>query len=176
MADALAGLQILDLADPANPAPVGSQAELPAWGKASLVGRMACLPSGNGLEIWDLFNPVEPRRVGSYDIPTSGMLAAVSGDYALVSDGYYHTWLLDVSNPVTPVETARLDIVALSLAMTGTVGATGSPAFAFIGTARCDLDPRSGCDSSLTVVDLSQPVTPTVLQRLVFQGLPKAIV
>ena len=65
---------------------------------------------------------------------------------------------------------------ALSLAMTGTVGATGSPALAYIGKARCDPDPGSGCDSSLTVVDLSQPVTPTIVQRLAFQGLPKAIV
>jgi hypothetical protein len=176
MVDAQAGLQILDLADPANPVRVGSQDELGAGGKASLVGRTAYVPSANGLEIWDLFNPVEPRRVGSFDIPTGGSLAAVSGDYALVSDGYYHTWLLDVSNPVTPVETARLDLVASSMAITGTVGTAASPAVAYIGTWRCDSDPGSGCDSNLLAVDISQPVTPTVLQRLSFQGLPNAIV
>jgi hypothetical protein len=172
VADAQAGLQILSLADPANPVQAGSRDELPSGGKTSLVGHTAYVPSGNGLEIWDLFNPVEPRRLGSFDIP-GGMRAVVSGDYALVSDGYSQTWLLDVSNPVTPVETARLNLIALSLAMTGTLGAT-SPAFAYIGTAICD-PAGSDCDSSLAVVDLSQPVTPTIVQRLAVQGQPKAI-
>jgi hypothetical protein len=175
VADAQAGLQILDLADPANPILVGSQNELSTTGKAILALRTAYVPSVNGLEIWDLFNPVEPQRLVSFGIPTGAIRAAVSGDYALVSDGYYHTWLLDVSNPVAPVETARLDIVASSMAITGTVGDIDSSAHAYLGTAKCDPVPEWGCDSSLAVVDLSQPVTPTVVQQLAFQGVPKAI-
>jgi hypothetical protein len=177
MANYQDGLQILDLSNPAGPVLAGSYDELSTWGEASLVGRTAYVPSDNGLEIWDLFNPVEPRRVGTYEIPSRKSLAmAVSGDYALVSDRDYHTWLLDVSNPITPVETARLDVGASSIAITGTVGVAGSPAIAYIGTDSCDPDPGSGCDSNLLVVDISQPVTPTVLQRLSFQGLPDAIV
>jgi hypothetical protein len=176
VADAQAGLQILDLADPVNPIQVGSRYSLAASGKASLVGRMAYVPSVNGLEIWDLFNPVEPRRVGAFDISTGSSLAAVSGDYALVSNGYTQTWLLDISNPITPVETSHLDFGASSMAVTGTVGAADTPKFAYLGRAVCDSIPELGCDSSLEVVDLSQTVTPTIMQKLSFQGVPKAIV
>jgi LVIVD repeat len=45
-----------------------------------------------------------------------------------------------------------------------------------LGTAVCDSIPELGCDSSLEVVDLSQTVTPTIMQKLSFQGVPKAIV
>ena len=41
---------------------------------------------GAGLEVIDVSDPANPRRVGSYDTPGGAVDVAVSGDYAYVAD------------------------------------------------------------------------------------------
>ena len=61
-----------------------------------------------GLQVIDVSNPANPRRVGGYDTGGHAWGVAVSGNYAYVADREGGLQVIDVSNPAKPQRTVRL--------------------------------------------------------------------
>jgi hypothetical protein len=57
---------------------------------------------GAGLQVIDVSDPANPRRVGGYDTPGYAGGVAVSGHYAYVADGDAGLQVIDVSDPANP--------------------------------------------------------------------------
>ena len=63
----------------------------------------------SGLRIFDITSLLSPAEVGSYD-PTGWIYAlAVSGDYVYMT-GEDYFWIIDVSNPASPVQTSAISL------------------------------------------------------------------
>jgi len=55
-----------------------------------------------GLQVIDVSDPANPRRVGGYDTPGGAWGVAVSGQHAYVADGLAGLQVIDVSDPAKP--------------------------------------------------------------------------
>lgn len=108
-------LQIIDLSDPANPQLAGAYnvsgdktlAVAAAGNYAYVVGRATYDPttkehSGGGLQVIDVSNPADPRRVGDCAGGSSASGVAVSGNYAYVAAGSAGLQIIDISVPARP--------------------------------------------------------------------------
>ena len=62
-----------------------------------------------GLQVIDVSNPANPRRVGGYDTSGSAHGVAVSGSYAYVADERAGLHVIDVSNPANPQRAGGYD-------------------------------------------------------------------
>jgi uncharacterized secreted protein with C-terminal beta-propeller domain len=114
VADGQAGLQVIDVSNPARPVHVGAfetsgsasdvaiagnyayVAEKPRWAGNNYIG-------GGGLEVIDVSNPANPARVGGYDsreVYAEGV--AVASGYAYVADYRDGVQVINVSNPANP--------------------------------------------------------------------------
>ncbi len=102
-----AGLQIIDVSNPASPMRLGGY-DTSGFGYArsmAVSGSIAYVtdPLAMLLQIIDVSNPASPVRLGGYD--TSGFVGgvAVSGSLAYVADADAGLQILDVSDPASPV-------------------------------------------------------------------------
>ena len=88
VADWDAGLQVIDIADPASPQLVGG-VDTPgyAYGVA-ISGSHAYVADGppGGLQVIDITAPASPQLVGSVDTPGAACGVAISGSHAYVVD------------------------------------------------------------------------------------------
>ena len=99
VADWDAGLQVIDVSDPANPQRVG---RCDAWyARGVAVSGNYAYVAGDwaGLHVIDVRNPANPRRVGGYDTPGVAWGVAVSGSYAYVADVDWGLQILRLSVP-----------------------------------------------------------------------------
>ena len=80
VADGDAGLQVIDVSNPANPVRVGGyDTSGYAYGVA-VSGNIAYVADDDaGLQVIDVSNPASPVRVGGYDTSGNGEGVAVSG-------------------------------------------------------------------------------------------------
>ena len=150
------GLQIVDAADPTAPRIVG-ELETPGDAVRVALSEAYALVADDvgGLQVIDVADPAEPRLVGSYD--TDGAHArgiAASGNLACLtttSSGPLTRGALialDISDPTNPVE---LGTVAMGYEA-GDLAIAGNLAYVSCGVF-----------DGLKVVDLSNPVSPTVI-------------
>ena len=88
MADGSAGLQVIDVSNPANPLRVGGyDTSGNAYGVA-VSGNIAYVADWDaGLQVIDVSNPANPVRLGGYDTSGDAYGVAVAGNRIYVADG-----------------------------------------------------------------------------------------
>ena len=118
VAAADAGMQVIDIGDPANPTPVASVA---GWGGGITVsGSYAYFAdSDTGLRVIDISNPTAPTVVGT---GPSCMLRgwaeiAIAGNRAYVAGGLPYLVVLDISDPTAPMEMGQYHSVGRASAV-----------------------------------------------------------
>lgn len=116
----LGGLQIHNIADPANPVLLGrytytTEASCQSLG-LQVVGSLAFFTRGTaGLQIFDVSDPATPVLRASYLTGGEAEDVQVVGTVAYVADGPNGLLVLDVSNPSAPVRLGSLDTGGLAL-------------------------------------------------------------
>jgi len=154
----MAGLQILDLADPATPQLLGSGGapgffyDVALLQGAEWVGRSYALVADGswgpaeraGLRVFDVTDPAQIVQVGFYDSPGNALALAFAGHTAYLADGERGLRIVDVADPAHPAE----------------VGAFEAPGFArgvaVVGHYACVADDKQG----LRIVDVADPAQP----------------
>ncbi|MBM3879684.1 MAG: hypothetical protein FJ387_08185 [Verrucomicrobia bacterium] len=118
VANGNAGLQVIDVSDPAKLMRVGG-ASGPAW-RLAVAGDYAYVASSRQegtnsvpvMQVFDVSDPANPVRVGGVDTSGPARDVAVQGQYAYVAQGWWDSQakvsrgrleVIDVSNPATPV-------------------------------------------------------------------------
>ncbi|MHB1034193.1 MAG: Ig-like domain-containing protein [Pirellulales bacterium] len=142
---AIAGLEILDVSNPAAPVLVGAFDTPGRANSVTISGTTAYVADGStGLVIVDVTNPAVPVQLGGYDTIDHAYAVAISGTRAYVADNLAGLVILDVSNPATPVQLGRFD--------------TSGAAFdvAVVGTLAYVADYSTG----LEIIDVSKPAAP----------------
>jgi len=100
IADDRAGLQIIDISNPAAPQRVGGyDTSGYAYGVAVAGSYAYVADKEAGLQIINISNPTAPHRVGGYDTAGAVWGVAVAGSYAYVADYDAGLQIIDVSNP-----------------------------------------------------------------------------
>ena len=108
VADALAGLRVIDASNPAAPVQVGVLATTGEARDVAVAGSVAYVADGfSGLRIIDVSDPSAPVEVGIVDTPDDAIAVAVAGDFAYVADGA-SLRVIDVSNPSAPRQVGAL--------------------------------------------------------------------
>ncbi|MHB1034819.1 MAG: Ig-like domain-containing protein [Pirellulales bacterium] len=150
VADGSAGLQILDVSDPAAPVRLGAYDTLDARDVA-VFGTLAYVADGTaGLQILDVTNPAAPVRLGGYDTAGAALGVTVVGTLAYVADGEAGLVVLDVTDPANPVQLGTFDTSGTALSVT----ISGTLAYVADGIA------------GLVILDVTDPATPVRLGTL----------
>jgi len=111
---AAGGLQVIDIADAADPHWVGGCLTNGTASGVTLSGNYAYVADGSSLAMIDVSSPAQPQRLGTY--ATNGWYAAgvaVSGDYAYMADGA-GLMTIDISNPAHPYRVGGNSSIARS--------------------------------------------------------------
>jgi len=100
LADGDAGLQIIDISDPQNPAITGS-IDTPGEAKdVVVVGQTAYVADyDSGLQVIDVGNPKNPAILGAMHTPSYAEVVTVVNQTAYVADGDAGLQIIDVSSP-----------------------------------------------------------------------------
>lgn len=137
VADAGAGLQVIDVSNPANGLWVGgcpNDGHGNAYGVAVAGNYAYVAGAGAGLQVIDVSDPAHCVRVGGYTNGANGNAwgVTVAGNYAYVADGAAGLQVIDVSNPTNCVRVGGYDtnLYAFGVAVEGgyayvTAGAAG---------------------------------------------------
>ena len=142
VADANAGLRVIDVSNPAAPMEVGAYDTPGDAVGVYVISSYAYVADENaGLRVVDISNPAAPVEVGACETPVFAYGVYVAGGYAYVADYYAGLRVVDVSNPAAPVEVGAYE----TLAATG-VFVVGS--YAYVAGA------------GLRVIDVSNPAAP----------------
>ncbi|MDH6107236.1 hypothetical protein NWP22_15435, partial [Anabaenopsis tanganyikae CS-531] len=109
VADRYAGLQIIDISNPANPARTGGYDTYGRALEVEVVGNYAYVADyDGGLQIIDISDPANPTRIGGYDTSNNQARGVqVVGNYAYVADSRLGLQIIDISNPASPTLTGR---------------------------------------------------------------------
>ena len=103
LADGWAGLQVMDIGNPANPQWIGSFVTFGYACGVAVAGHYAYLADGtNGLLVINISNPASPQGVGGYHSGGCASGVAVAGHYAYVADQWVGLQVIDVSDPNHP--------------------------------------------------------------------------
>jgi len=152
------GLEVFDLSDPSEPAPIGSLALSGAPRHLEISGTLGFLATSPGLEVFDLSEPALPVRLASlrigglaYDVEVVGDLA-----YVAVSSGLA---IVDISDPAAPV------IVGEHATTRAALGVAVGDDFVLLANA----------NDGLTVVDVSDPTAPSELAVVDTEGRPRDV-
>ncbi len=187
VADVDAGLEVIDVSDPAAPVRVGGYNTIGQAWDVHVAGNLAGVADGYyGLQLIDVSNPAAPRRLGGCDTSGTAEAVRIVGDLAYVADGESGLQVIDVSNPAAPRRIGGYDTVgrAKAVRVVGNVAYVadytaglqlidvGNPAaprrlggFDTVGTAE-DLDVAGDlayiADGyfGLQVIDVSNPAAP----------------
>lgn len=104
------GLDIIDLADPALPAHIGSYKTQGAATAVAVCDRGTCIATDyGGLEIVDVSSPTAPVPFGMYATTNFGDIA-VAGSYAYLTSAYTGMQIVDVSDRAAPSYVSWLDL------------------------------------------------------------------
>ncbi|MCL0033777.1 leucine-rich repeat domain-containing protein, partial [Thermodesulfovibrionales bacterium] len=116
VADALSGLQIIDISNPSSPFIIGSVDTPSSAQDVYISGNHAFVADfGSGLQIIDISNPSSPVIVGSVDTPGGALGVFISGNYAFVADHWDGgLQIIDISNPSSPFIVGSVDTPGLA--------------------------------------------------------------
>lgn len=164
-------LEVIDVRDPASPRKVGSyEAKGQAMGVV-VAGDYAYIAGYGGedpphdwlhsLNIVDIRDPANPRRVGTSKRGRYAENLAVSGNFAYVTDGLYGIEVFDVSNPAAPVLAGGCETGgnARGVAIAGSYALVASAHYS-AGTW------YSAPGEGLVVLDVSKPANPQRVARV----------
>lgn len=73
-----------------------------------MAGEYLCM-NGHGLTVWDVNDPTEPRRVAAVDTSFRSHYAVMFGDYFYLSTLYDGVRIIDISDPLQPVEVGHCE-------------------------------------------------------------------
>jgi hypothetical protein len=146
IADATAGLTIIDISNPAYPTLVGSY-DTPdnaqgVWVHGDLA--LVC-DRDEGLLILDISDPATPSYVGSYNTAGACFDAEVAGIYAFVADALQGLAVFDISDPSSP-------------SLVGTYNTPGYARAIDVEGNYAYIADRGG--GGLQIIDISDPTSP----------------
>jgi hypothetical protein len=176
VADAYAGLRVVDVSVPSVPIEVGAYDTGAQTWAVAIAGNYAFVADENGLRVVNVSTPSAPAEVGSYDMPREARGVAVAiaplgdgrvGEVAFVVDDT-GLWVVDVSTPSAP---AALGYCPLTGTATGVAvrfatlrdGTAGGYAYVAAG------------DAGLRVVDVSTPAAPVEVSSSATPGKALAV-
>lgn len=158
-----AGLQVVDVHDPAHPAIIGSLALPGVAIDIRLQGSYAYVACGPaGLRVVRIDVPSAPVLVGSVDLPGIAQDVWLDSGRAYVAAGLAGLQVVDISNPLAP---AVLGSVALPGIDAKGVSVSGSIAVV-VG---------SGVGANVDIIDLSNPAAPRFAGSATVAGDPKDV-
>jgi hypothetical protein len=106
-----AGLQVVDVTNPAVPAIVASRDTSGTAIDVRILGRYAYVADGNaGLQIIDIVNPAAPVLTGGTDTPGEAQDVMVANGIAYVADGGAGLTLINVSSASSPIVASTISI------------------------------------------------------------------
>jgi len=144
VADYTAGLQVISVANPANPAWVGAYDTAGSANAVAVSGSYAYVADCDaGLQVINISNPANPVRVGGYNTSGYARDVVISGGYAYVADYNAGLQVISVANPANPAWVGACD--------TGRVaqGVADSGEYSY-----------GACRDGLQVVDIGNPANP----------------
>ncbi len=104
------GLQVINVADPANPVLAGSLESGMQANCSALYGNYLVVPTTNSyLKVVDVTNPAQMSVVGNLQLALFGRVIGINGDFAYVAS-YDSLRIIDLQNPAQPVKIASLPI------------------------------------------------------------------
>ncbi len=178
-----AGLQVVDVRNPTQPALAGALALPGVAIDIRIRGIYAYLACGEaGLQIVRIDTPTSPVLVGGVDTPGIAQDVWLDGTHAYVADGDAGLQIIDISNPQTPSITGSLSLggtVAKGVSVSGSYAVVavggGTPALA---GARPIMPLLAGGGSSggVGIIDISNPSSPHLVGSVAVPGDPKDVV
>ena len=175
------GLHVFDISHPASPQPVGSYdtssdasewvtRRVAVWGNYAYVAEWwrddeQSQRDQGRLEVIDLNDPANPRRVGGYNTSGGASGVAVSGNHAYVAETWYDQQaqttkglveVIDISDPANLRRVGDYDLAGSA----GDVTVSGS--YAYVAGGRFD-ETAGQHQDGLTILDISNPAN---LQRV----------
>lgn len=106
------GIVIIDVSDPANPVAVGQYPGRTgvATGAVAVDGNYAYVGL-DGVHVVDVTDPANPVQLGVFDpdIPAHPADLIKSGDLVYIALSTFDTWVIDVSNPTSPTQVAKIE-------------------------------------------------------------------
>ena len=150
-----AGLQVIDISNPALPSPVATVDTSGAAYGVAVAGPYAYVADGDaGLRVIDISNPAAPSLVATVDTSGFARGVAVAGHYAYVADGVAGLQVIDISDPAVPTLVATLGISGYAF-----VVAVAGP-YAYVAAG-----------NGLRVIDISDPAAPTLVRTVNGSGI-----
>jgi hypothetical protein len=154
------GLQIFDVADPANPVWLGGFDTGDYANAVQVVGTAAyVVGSASGLQIIDIANPASPVRLGGFDTSGAARGIQVVGTVAYVADGSAGLVIVDVSNRASPVLLGSYDTAGDA----SLVQVVGTVAYVADGSA------------GLVMVEVSDPTRPVFVGSYDTSGAARGV-
>ena len=160
------GVQIMDVSDPVSPI-LRATYPYPTI-DVVVADPLAFLNGTNGFQILDVSQPFTPTFLGGYSAPASLSIKKVVGSlaygiYTYFSSEFYQSnelWVFDVSNPADPVLIGDYYL---------------GYNYYYNGSSVEDMEVRDGLaymglQDKLLIVDVSQPVTPTLFTESTLSG------
>ena len=145
-----AGLQVVDVSNPSQPALIGSWTDglgNQAYSVAAAGSLVYLAYAGSGLKVLDVSNPSAPTPIGSLGIPTR--IVTLSGSTVYLQNGH-RIVVVDVTNPTSPQEVGSVLLPSLPMSM------VVSGTKVYVSTEF----------SGLQIVDVSNPASPSVIGQL----------
>lgn len=154
-----AGLQVVNVANPAAPVIAGSRDTSGTAIDVRLGGRYAYVADGaSGLQIIDVIAPTAPVIAGTVDTPGTAQDVAVADNLVYIADGSAGLQIVNAANPAAPII-----VGSLSTGST-TRGVDVS------GTRAVVAD-----DAAVRIVDVSNPAAPVLRGSVSIPGGPKDV-
>jgi hypothetical protein len=149
-----AGLDIINIANPAKPQKVGNY-ETPGYTyDVTVKGNYAYAADGQmGLQVIDISSPASPQLIGTCDTPGSCAGLYVYGNYAYVADGDSGLQIINISTPATMNVVGNFPIAH----RTNGVFVVGNYAYVIMGEWDSEIDETFG---GLIILDISNPALP----------------
>lgn len=146
-----AGLRVIDVHVTSNPQEIGGYTTPVMPVSIDVQGTRAVVTSQyEGVHVLDVTNP-EPVELGAYRGLDDTLAAASAGQYAYVAIDYYGLAVLDISDPQNIALAALLAMPGAPHNRVDHIVVSGTHAYLDAGTA------------GLQVVDISNPISPTIV-------------
>jgi hypothetical protein len=160
VADYAAGLQVIDISNPAAPVRVGGYDTSGIATDVAVAGQYAYVADYlAGLQVIDVSNPAAPVPVGGYDTNGSCVDVVISGSHAYLADYAAGLQVIGVTNPSTPSWVGGLDTVGYARGL------------ALLGHYALVADDSAG----LAVVDIANPAAPLGVTELALSGVASGV-
>ncbi len=159
-------LHIIDISNPTVPISVSvtplDMGRYPNPAIAITEGYAYLTTASTGLHTLDVSTLTSPKKVNVFGGPNLAQGIAVINDYAYVADGYLGLRIFDISNPTRPTEAGFYDKPG------GAWAVSVKDNYAYVTFGTCESFSRrygtSDCDTSLFVLDVSNPESPVEVE------------